>query len=110
MRKLETQILIDENTTDVFWGKGEDVEGIQVGDELQKCFLETEETKKSPKNKICVCCGRISSHGKRTSKSILNRHNITNLWIQMFKHCIEILWIRYGVVDRIVVEYHNDTT
>ena len=34
MRKLETQILIDENTTDVFWGKGEDVEGIFLGNPI----------------------------------------------------------------------------
>ena len=51
MRKLETQILIDENTTDVFWGKGEDVEGIQVGDELQLVSLKQKKTRRVPRTK-----------------------------------------------------------
>ena len=51
MRKLETQILIDENTTDVFWGKGEDVEGIQVGDELQLVSLKQKKPRRVPRTK-----------------------------------------------------------
>ena len=91
MRKLETQILIDENTTDVFWGKGEDVEGIQVGDELQLVSLKQKKPRRVPRTKYVFVVEGYHHMEREIYKSILNRHNITNLWIQMFKHCIEIL-------------------
>ena len=43
---LETQTLIDENTTDIFWGKAEDVEWLEVGDEIRLISLK----EKKPRN------------------------------------------------------------
>lgn len=48
---LETQTLIDENTTDIFWGKAEDVEWLSVGDEITMVSLKQKKSRNVPRTK-----------------------------------------------------------
>ena len=73
---LETQTLIDENTTDIF-GVNEDVEWLSVGDEITMVSLKQKKSRNVPRTKYDFVIEGYH-HINRINPSILKIHHTLN--------------------------------